>query len=56
MFDDDREIIPRTISPRDILAHQEEFLDIAADVPGEHWSLQNFLMELPAKWDISFAL
>jgi ribosomal protein S18 acetylase RimI-like enzyme len=56
MFDDDREIILRTISPRDILAHQEEFVAIAADVPGEYWSLQNFLMELPAKWDLSFAL
>ena len=56
MFDEDPEPILRTVSPGDILAYQKEFLAIAADITGEYWSLQNFLMELPAKWDISFAL
>ena len=56
MFDEEPETILRTVSPGDILAYQKEFLAIATDIPGEYWSLQNFLVDLPAKWNLSFAL
>jgi len=36
--------------------HEEEFLDIASDVPHEYWRLENFLMPLEKKWDLSFYL
>ena len=56
MFDKDPETNFRTVSPSDILTYQDEFLAIANDIPGEYWTLQNFLIDLPAKWDLSFAL
>ena len=56
MFDKDPETNFRTVSPSDILTYQDEFLAIADDIPGEYWTLQNFLIDLPAKWDLSFAL
>ena len=56
MFDEDPETAFRTVSRIDILAYQHEFLAIAADIPGEYWTLQNFLIDLPSKWDLSFAL
>lgn len=31
------------------------FLTIAADIPGEYWSTENFLRPLPEKWPLSFA-
>ncbi len=34
----------------------DPLLEIAADVPGEYWTLQHFLADLPAKWRLSFAM
>ena len=56
MFDEDPETILRTVTPGDIVAHQKAFLAIAADIPDEYWSLKNLLVDLPGKWNLSFAL
>ena len=46
----------RTLSADDVRAHLDAILAVAADVEGEQWSCENFLRELPGKWDLSFAL
>lgn len=35
---------------------ERDFLAIAADVPGEYWTLENLLMDLPDKWCLSFGV
>lgn len=47
-------ILPLTA--RDLRDHAEAFVAIAADVPGEYWTSEHFLKEMPRKWDLSFAL
>jgi ribosomal protein S18 acetylase RimI-like enzyme len=42
------------LAPEAIRAHEEEFLRIAEDVEGEYWALEQFLVELPEKWTLSF--
>jgi GNAT superfamily N-acetyltransferase len=42
------------LSPEIIRAQEEEFLRIAEDVEGEYWALEQFLVELPEKWALSF--
>jgi ribosomal protein S18 acetylase RimI-like enzyme len=42
------------LSPEAIRAQEEEFLRIAEDVEGEYWALEQFLVELPEKWTLSF--
>ena len=56
MSDNDTTLTIKSIGRHDILAHQKKFVAIASDVPGEYWSLEEFLLDLPAKWDLSFAL
>ncbi len=46
----------RTLSANGVRAHLDAILAIAADVEGEQWGCENFLWELPGKWDLSFAL
>ena len=36
--------------------HIAEFIAIAADEPGEYWTKENFLVDLPEKWRFSFAV
>lgn len=44
------------ILPELIEARPAMFLAVAEDVPGEYWALENFLAELPMKWELSFAV
>ena len=44
-----------TLSPEDIRGHWTSLQAIAADVPGEYWTEENFLVDLPDKWRLSFA-
>lgn len=37
-------------------AKETEFLSIAADIPGDYWTREHFLADLPEKWCLSFAL
>ena len=46
----------RTFTAADFRAHAQDFLGIAADVAGEYWRDQHFLMDLPDKWRLSFAV
>lgn len=46
----------RTLSPHDISAFSDAFIGIAADQPGEYWSEAHFLLDLPDKWRLSFAV
>lgn len=48
--------IARDLAPSDVYDHESDFLGIAADIPGEYWSRENLLMELPEKWNLSFAV
>lgn len=34
--------------------HEEEIISIASDVGGEYWEKENFLVDLPGKWRLSF--
>jgi RimJ/RimL family protein N-acetyltransferase len=45
----------RTLDPGTLDAKADAFLAIAADVPGEYWTLAHFLAERPEKWRLSFA-
>ena len=50
------ELEMRTLTRTEVERFQNEFLDIASDVPDEYWTLPNFLMDLPKKWVLSFAV
>ena len=45
----------RTLSVDEIAAREDTFVGIAADVPGEYWTLAHLLRDLPEKWALSFA-
>ncbi|MGD9537693.1 MAG: WbqC family protein [Alphaproteobacteria bacterium] len=45
----------RPLDAESFLKDVEAFLAIAADVPGEYWTRENFLTPLPEKWPLSFA-
>ena len=38
-----------------IAQHAQTFVAIAADVPGEYWGVDNLLVDLPRKWELSAA-
>lgn len=42
------------LSSEVIRTQEEEFLHIAEDTEGECWALEQFLVELPEKWALSF--
>ena len=44
-----------TISPKQISEDLEAFLVISRDIPDEYWAAENFLCDLPEKWQLSFA-
>lgn len=44
-----------TLAAADLRRHMADFLKIAADAPGEYWTSENFLLELPEKWSLSVA-
>jgi ribosomal protein S18 acetylase RimI-like enzyme len=46
----------RDFTPSDVYDYESDLLAIAADIPGEYWSRDNFLHELPEKWHLSFAV
>ena len=46
----------RDLAPEEVYDYESDFLGIAADVPGEYWSRENLLMDLPEKWNLSFAV
>ncbi len=35
--------------------HMGDLLAVAADVPGEYWEVEHFMLDLPEKWTLSFA-
>jgi ribosomal protein S18 acetylase RimI-like enzyme len=43
------------ITPDLVEQRIEEFMEIAADIPGEYWERQHYLHSLPGKWDFSIA-
>lgn len=43
------------LRPEYIEQHIQQFLAIAADIPKEGWTLENYLYELPGKWQYSLA-
>ena len=45
-----------TLDPTLFIAHEADFYVIGSDVPGEYWTREHFLLELPEKWDLSFVL
>jgi ribosomal protein S18 acetylase RimI-like enzyme len=45
----------RTLHPEHIRGDPQGFLAVAADVPGEYWTAEHFLVELAEKWRLSFA-
>ena len=45
-----------TLTQEQLRVNEGAFLAIAADVPGEYWTLDNFLVDLPDKWRLSFAV
>jgi GNAT superfamily N-acetyltransferase len=45
----------RTLQPEQIRRDPQAFLAVAADVPGEYWTAEHLLVELPDKWRLSFA-
>ena len=52
---DDTKVEFLTLSVAEIAACEEAFVGIAADVPGEYWTLAHLLRDLPEKWALSFA-
>lgn len=45
----------RPLSREQVVSRIDDFVTIAADVPGEYWTEQHFLAELPEKWSLSLA-
>ena len=45
----------RTLTRKDVRRHIADFVAVADDVPGEYWAEENFLVDLPEKWTLSFA-
>ena len=43
-----------TLSKGLIEAHLPALIAVAADVPGEYWDAEHFLVDLPEKWALSF--
>lgn len=46
----------KSLNETSLREREADFLDIASDVPHEYWRLENFLMPLEKKWDLSFYL
>lgn len=47
-------LLIKKIDKKYLIAHLGEFLEIVKDIPNEYWTKENFLSELPGKWDFSF--
>ncbi len=45
----------RTLDALSIESRADSFVAIAADIPGEYWTKEHFLVERPGKWRLSFA-
>lgn len=45
----------RTLAADTVKTYLVSLLSIGADVPGEYWERENFLRDLPGKWQLSFA-
>jgi GNAT superfamily N-acetyltransferase len=45
----------KTLDAEQIRVRAAEFVGIASDQPGEYWTLEHFLLDLPEKWGLSFA-
>ncbi len=46
----------RTLSLARVQGNLEALIAVASDVPGEYWTAENFLHDLPGKWCLSFGL
>lgn len=46
----------RNLSPSQIRCHFGDLKKVSADIEDEEWELENFLMELPEKWALSFCV
>ena len=44
----------RDLTPELVRQFHELLLDIAIDVPGRKWTLENLLLDAPRKWTLSF--
>lgn len=52
-------IIPlhvKTLTASDARRNIDELIAVAADVPGEYWTKEHFLADLPQKWRLSFTV
>jgi GNAT superfamily N-acetyltransferase len=45
----------RPLGREQVVSRIDDFIAIAADVPGEYWTAQHFLAELAEKWSLSLA-
>ena len=45
----------RPLSRVELVKSIDDFIAVAKDVPGEYWSREHFLLELPEKWRLSLA-
>lgn len=45
-----------TLSPEMVRSNIDALIAVAADVPGEYWTEENFLVDLPKKWVLSFGV
>jgi ribosomal protein S18 acetylase RimI-like enzyme len=48
--------IPISLGRDVVAARIDAFVAVASDVPNEYWAAENFLRELPAKWNLSLVL
>jgi ribosomal protein S18 acetylase RimI-like enzyme len=47
------DILIRTLTREDLHSHADEFVEILKSEPHEYWSKENFLAELPGKYQFS---
>jgi ribosomal protein S18 acetylase RimI-like enzyme len=45
----------RTLDPEQIRQHYKALAEVTRDLPDDGWREENFLLELPDKWQLSFA-
>jgi ribosomal protein S18 acetylase RimI-like enzyme len=48
-------VVIRGLGKDELAANIDRFVAVAGDVPGEYWTAENFLRELPEKWTLSLA-
>jgi len=50
------ELTFETLSANGVRNNLDALIAVAADIPGEYWAAENFLVEPPNKWRLSFSV